>query len=178
MHTYSGLSLGTAGVRHNKLNKQGYRQFQVRAGKASLAMTKRSRSRKSLARVHGFRKRMQTPGGRKVLKRRRAKGRKVLCPKSHQSSGKKRVKWEINRLAPLIPYFCLFCHSVISDYTVSVDLLVVLFCRRGTSQNAEIKISNGLKEVPKINSVSFWYLSFEHLVIYIINVWFSWNVVW
>ncbi|KAJ0257977.1 50S ribosomal protein L34 [Hirschfeldia incana] len=88
--SFSGLSIafdvssGTSG-----LNGQKRRGLVVRAGKAALCQTKRSRSRKSLARTHGFRLRMRTTSGRATIKRRRAKGRWNLCPKSNPSSGKR-----------------------------------------------------------------------------------------
>ncbi|TQE01024.1 hypothetical protein C1H46_013301 [Malus baccata] len=86
---FSGLSLGLDLSSSVGVGRRRGSGLVVRAGKAALCLTKRSRSRKSLARTHGFRRRMRTTGGRAMMKRRRAKGRKVLCTKSNPSSGKR-----------------------------------------------------------------------------------------
>ncbi|KAG7593248.1 Ribosomal protein L34 [Arabidopsis thaliana x Arabidopsis arenosa] len=87
---FSGLSIAfDLSSQTSGLNSQRRRGLVVRAGKAALCQTKRSRSRKSLARTHGFRRRMRTTSGRATIKRRRAKGRWNLCPKSNPSSGKR-----------------------------------------------------------------------------------------
>lgn len=48
-------------------------------------------------RVHGFRKRMKSRGGRRVLKHRRSKGRTTLASKMNQHV--KRVNWNGTRAA-------------------------------------------------------------------------------
>ncbi|KAJ8573991.1 hypothetical protein K7X08_010502 [Anisodus acutangulus] len=87
--SFSGSSFGFGFNSNIGVSTSKRRGLVVRAKKYALCQTKRNRSRKSLARTHGFRKRMSTTSGRAVIQRRRAKGRWDLCPKSSPRTGKR-----------------------------------------------------------------------------------------
>ena len=79
----TGVALRAAAPRSHKLAQRlGYSPLVVEAGGRSLGCTKGGSKRKR-ANKSGYRARMATPAGRKVIKARRKKGRKNLCPASH-----------------------------------------------------------------------------------------------
>ncbi|KAL3347832.1 hypothetical protein AABB24_021468 [Solanum stoloniferum] len=87
--SFSGSSFGFGFNSNTGVSTTKRRGLVVQAKKYALCQTKRNRSRKSLARTHGFRKRMSTTSGRATIQRRRAKGRWDLCPKSSPRTGKR-----------------------------------------------------------------------------------------
>ncbi|KAH0725329.1 50S ribosomal protein L34, chloroplastic [Solanum stenotomum] len=87
--SFSGSSFGFGFNSNIGVSTTKRRGLVVQAKKYALCQTKRNRSRKSLARTHGFRKRMSTTSGRATIQRRRAKGRWDLCPKSSPRTGKR-----------------------------------------------------------------------------------------
>ena len=90
----TGLSLGINLTSSIGIGSDRCRRLVVRASRYQLCQTKRNRSRTSLARTHGFRRRMRTTSGRALLKRRRDKGRKILCTKSSPNDGKRvLIRW-------------------------------------------------------------------------------------
>lgn len=74
--SFAGLSIRSQG----QVRAPGRGTLLVEANsKTGLGITKRG-SRRARTRTSGFRARMHTPNGRLVLKARRKKGRKTLCP--------------------------------------------------------------------------------------------------
>lgn len=76
----AGKALKAGGKALERLGKAAEAVRVLAAGGGGGGSQTKRGTRRNKAKVSGFRSRKQTPGGREVLRRRRKKGRKVLCP--------------------------------------------------------------------------------------------------